>query len=179
MGLEWLPVIQEQFIGEESMATGDRGMVNAGGQGAAPVPRRRFVEVLLGGGFLATAVAFVYPVLRYLVPPKTADLGGDSVVAGRVGELKPNSGKIFRFGSRPGLLIRTASGEYRAMSATCTHLSCTVQYRDDLREVWCACHNGKYSLDGRNIAGPPPRPLEAFDVQVRGEEIFVRRRREA
>ena len=146
---------------------------------SAPVPRRRFVEVLLGGGFLATAIAFVYPVLEYLVPPRTVDLGGDSVVAGRVGELKPNSGKIFRFGSRPGLLIQTASGEYRALSATCTHLSCTVQYREDLREVWCACHDGKYNLDGRNVSGPPPRPLEAFDVQVRGEEIFVRRRREA
>ena len=52
-------------------------------------------------------------------------------MAGKVGELKPNSGKIFRFGSRPGLLIRTASGEYRAISATCTHLGCTVQYRGD------------------------------------------------
>jgi len=161
------------------MATSDPGMVHPSSQLAKLIPRRRFVGVLLGGGFLATAVAFVYPVLRYLVPPKTADLGGDSVVAGRVGELRPNTGKIFRFGSRPGLLIRTASGEYRAMSATCTHLSCTVQYRDDLREVWCACHNGRYNLDGRNISGPPPRPLEAFDVQVRGEEIFVRRRREA
>jgi len=140
--------------------------------------RRRFVEVLLGSGFVATAAAFVYPVLRYLVPPTTSDLGSDAVVAGRVGELKPNSGKIFRFGNRPGLLIREASGEYRAMSATCTHLSCTVQFREDLHEVWCACHNGKYNLDGRNISGPPPRPLEAFDVQVRGDEIFVRRRRE-
>ena len=161
------------------MKTADQGMDNPGTPLSATLPRRGFVEVLLGSGFLATATAFVYPVLRYLVPPKTADLGGDSVVAGRVGELKPNSAKIFRFGSRPGLLIRTASGEYRAMSATCTHLSCTVQYRDDLREVWCACHNGKYNLDGRNISGPPPRPLEAFEVQVRGEEIFVRRRREA
>ncbi len=141
-------------------------------------PRRWFAEVLVGGGFLATAMAFIYPVIRYLIPPDTADLGGDSVVAGKVGELKPNSGKIFRFGSRPGLLVRTAGGEYKAMSATCTHLSCTVQYRDDLHEVWCACHNGKYNLDGRNIAGPPPRPLEAFDVNVRGDEIFVRRRRE-
>jgi Rieske Fe-S protein len=143
------------------------------------IHRRRFAEVLLGSGFLATGAAFIYPVLRYLVPPKASDLGSDAVVAGRVGELKPNSGKIFRFGNRPGLLVRTANGEYRAMSATCTHLSCTVQYRDDLREVWCACHNGKYNLDGRNISGPPPRPLEAFDVQVEGEEIFVRRRREA
>jgi Rieske Fe-S protein len=145
----------------------------------ASVPRRHFVEVLLDSGFVATAIAFVYPVLRYLVPPKAADLGSDSVVAGRVTELKPNSAKIFRFGNRPGILVRIASGGYRAMSATCTHLSCTVQYRDDLHEVWCACHNGKYNLDGKNISGPPPRPLEAFDVQVKGDEIFVRRRREA
>lgn len=140
--------------------------------------RRRFVEVLLGSGFLASAVAFLYPVIRYLAPPKTADLGSGAVVAARVGELKPNSGKIFRFGNRPGLLIRTSTGEYRAMTATCTHLACTVQYREDLHEVWCACHNGKYDLNGRNISGPPPRPLEAFEVQVRGEEIFVRHRQE-
>jgi nitrite reductase/ring-hydroxylating ferredoxin subunit len=154
-------------------------MPNADASLSPAIPRRRFVEVLLGSGFLATAAAFIYPVLRYLVPPKASDLGSDSVVAGRVGELKPNSGKIFRFGNRPGLLIRIASGEYRAMSATCTHLSCTVQYRDDLRQVWCACHNGKYDLNGRNISGPPPRPLEGFEGQVRGDEIFVRRRREA
>ncbi|HVO81537.1 MAG TPA: Rieske (2Fe-2S) protein [Terriglobales bacterium] len=161
------------------MATGDHGMINPGDRRAAPLPRRRFVEVLLGSGFVATAAAFLYPVFRYLIPPKTADLGGDSVVAGHVGELKPNSGKIFRFGNRPGLLIRTADGQYRALSATCTHLSCTVQYRADLHEVWCACHNGLYDLNGRNISGPPPRPLESYEVQVRGEDIYVRRRREA
>jgi cytochrome b6-f complex iron-sulfur subunit len=161
------------------MATGNQGMLDSGNSLSATAPRRRFVEVLLGGGLLATALAFIYPVLRYLVPPQSTDLGADSVVAGHVGELKPNSGKIFRFGNRPGILIRTADGQYRAMSATCTHLSCTVQYRPDLHEVWCACHNGLYDLNGRNIAGPPPRPLESFDVQVRGEDIYVRRRREA
>jgi Rieske Fe-S protein len=141
--------------------------------------RRRVIGIFLGGGLLASLASFLYPVFRYLVPPAVADLGGDEIVAAKLTELKPNSGKIFRFGNRPGLLIRTASGEYRAMSATCTHLSCTVQYRDDLRQVWCACHNGKYDLNGRNISGPPPRPLEGFEVQVRGDEIFVRRRREA
>lgn len=161
------------------MASGDQSLGDPKKQLASLVPRRRFVEVLLGSGFLATAAAFIYPVLRYLVPPATSDLGSDEVVAAHVGDLKPNSGKIFRFGNRPGLLILTASGEYRAMSAKCTHLSCTVQYRPDLHVVWCACHNGKYNLDGRNISGPPPRPLEAFEVQVRGEEIFVRRRRES
>jgi Rieske Fe-S protein len=141
--------------------------------------RRRAIELFLGGGLLASLVSFVYPVLRYLVPPAVADLGGDEVVAAKVGELKANGAKIFRFGSRPGLLLLTAQGEYRALSATCTHLSCTVQYRNDLHQVWCACHNGLYDLNGRNLSGPPPRPLEAFQVHVRGDEIVVSRKREA
>ena len=147
---------------------------------AQPMPSRRgFVRALLGGSLLASAASFLYPVLRYVVPPKTTDLGGETVLAAKTDELKPNSAKIFRFGSRPGLLILGADGEYRAMSATCTHLSCTVQYRSDLKQVWCACHNGTYDLAGRNVSGPPPRPLELFDVHVQGEEIVVRRKREA
>jgi len=141
--------------------------------------RRRMIEVLLGGGLLASFVSFLYPVLCYLVPPPVADLGGDEVVASKITELKPNSAKIFRFGSRPGLLIMNSDGTYRALSATCTHLGCTVQYRSDLRQIWCACHNGIYDLDGRNISGPPPRPLAVFDVHLRGDEIVVSRKREA
>jgi Rieske Fe-S protein len=141
--------------------------------------RRRLVELLLGGGLFASFVSFVYPVLRYLVPPPVPDLGGDDVIAARVGDLQPNSGKIFRFGSRPGLLLRIGEGEYRAFSATCTHLSCTVQYRTDLHEIWCACHNGMYDLNGRNVSGPPPRPLESYQVHVRGEDLVVSRKREA
>jgi len=154
-------------------------MVNNDSVATARPTRRRLIEVILGGGVLASILSFLYPVLRYLVPPAVADLGGDEVVAAKVGELRPNGSKIFRFGSRPGLLLLTAESEYRAMSATCTHLSCTVQYRNDLHQVWCACHNGMYDLAGRNVAGPPPRPLEAFEVHQRGDEIVVSRKREA
>lgn len=141
--------------------------------------RRLVVEYLLGSGLFASLVSFVYPVLRYLVPPPVADLGADEVVASKVADLRPNGSKIFRFGNRPALLLMAAEGEYRALSAVCTHLSCTVQYRNDLHQIWCACHNGLYDLNGRNISGPPPRPLEAFQVHVRGDEIVVRRKREA
>jgi len=141
--------------------------------------RRRLLELFLGGGLFASLASFVYPVLRYLVPPPVADLGGDEVIAAKVGDLKLNSAKIFRFGNRPGLLLRVGEGEYRAFSATCTHLSCTVQYRTDLHEIWCACHNGMYDLNGRNVSGPPPRPLENYQVHVRGEDLVVSRKRGA
>ena len=141
--------------------------------------RRRAIGIFLGGGLLASLASFLYPVLRFLVPPPVVDLGGEEVYAAKVGDLKPNSGKIFRFGSRPGLLILQSDGAYRALSATCTHLGCTVQYRPDLREIWCPCHNGIYNLNGGNVSGPPPRPLDVFDVHLRGDEIVVSRKREA
>ncbi len=141
--------------------------------------RRRLIGIFLGGGLLASLGSFIYPVLRYLIPPAVAELGGDEIVAAKIADLRPNSAKIFRFGNRPGLLIMNSDGTYQALSATCTHLGCTVQYRKDLREVWCACHNGFYDLNGRNVSGPPPRPLDAFDVHLRGDEIVVSRKREA
>jgi Rieske Fe-S protein len=94
-------------------------------------------------------------------------------VAGNVDELKPNTGKIFKFGTQPGMLVKTPGGDILAFSAICTHLNCTVQYREDMQHIWCACHNGHYDLNGKNIAGPPPRPLEQYTVNIRGDEIVV------
>ncbi len=138
-----------------------------------PISRRSFLDYLLGGGLLALVVGIVYPVLRFVMPPELPEAVQSSVVAAKVGDLKPNSGRIFRFGKGPGILILTDSSEYRAFGATCTHLSCTVQYRADLKEIWCACHNGYYDLNGKNISGPPPRPLPRYNVAVRGDNIVV------
>lgn len=140
-----------------------------------PLGRRTFVDFILGGGVIASLASFLYPVLKFIMPPPVSEPIETSVVAAKVGELAPNSGKIFKFGRRPGLLINTPSGELRAFDAICTHLNCTVQYRSDYGEIWCACHNGLYDLSGKNISGPPPRPLGRLTVQIRGDEIVVSR----
>jgi Rieske Fe-S protein len=136
--------------------------------------RRRFINWWLGttaGAFLASVL---YPVTRYLIPPQIAESAAASVtVPVKVDEVKPNTGQIFKFGNRPAILVRTAAGELKAFSAVCTHLNCTVQYRSDLGHIWCACHNGHFDLNGQNIEGPPPRPLDAFVVNVRGTQIVV------
>jgi cytochrome b6-f complex iron-sulfur subunit len=137
--------------------------------------RRRILEIFLGTGLLASLASFLYPVLRYVIPPPKSDLGSSTVLAGKVGDLKVNSGKIFRFGAHPALLILSEKDKYLAFTAVCTHLGCTVEYRPDLQEIWCPCHNGKYDLHGRNISGPPPRPLTEFDVHVQGDDIYVSR----
>ncbi len=137
-------------------------------------PSRRAVNWFLATSLGAFLVAVLYPVSRYLVPPQVGEsTAGTVTLPIKPADVKANSGQIFKFGSRPGILVRTAAGELRAFSAVCTHLNCTVQYRPDLGHIWCACHNGHFDLNGRNIAGPPPRPLDAFVVNVRGDQIVV------
>jgi Rieske Fe-S protein len=136
--------------------------------------RRGFLNWFLGTSAVGFALSVLYPLSRYLVPPPTGESSAVSVTLSiKPDDVKPNSGQIFKFGSRPGLLVRTPAGELRAFSAVCTHLNCTVQYRPDLSHIWCACHNGHFDLNGTNIAGPPPRPLEPLVVNARGNQIVV------
>jgi Rieske Fe-S protein len=145
-------------------------------QPAAPVPGRRSVlDWLLGTWGVGVLGAVFYPVVRFLAPPEVPESTTLSVSAGKASDLLPNSGRLVPFGAEPALVVRLAGGELRAFSGVCTHLSCTVQYRQDLQQIWCACHNGLYDVSGRNVSGPPPRPLQPFDVNVKGDEIVISR----
>jgi cytochrome b6-f complex iron-sulfur subunit len=135
--------------------------------------RRSFLDYLLGSTALATLGAIVYPIFRFMSPPPVIESGESSVVAAKLTEIPVNSGKIFKFGNKPGILVRTATGEFKAFSAVCTHLECIVQYKSETKQIWCACHNGQYNLNGKNVGGPPPRPLEEFKVNTRGDDVVV------
>lgn len=115
----------------------------------------------------------IYPVFSFLKPPKVPEANVNSTKAGLAAELPVNSGQIIKFGRQPVILVHMENGEFRAFEATCTHLDCIVQYRQDLKHIWCACHNGHYDLKGRNISGPPPRPLNEYTVNVVNDEIIV------
>ena len=50
------------------------------------------------------------------------------------------------------------------MKGVCTHMECNVAYRPEEKKFYCACHKGWFDETGKNIAGPPPKPLEFFEV---------------
>ncbi len=136
--------------------------------------RRSFLNFVLGGGLFSVTVSILYPVYRFMIPPSgVGEAAPQTIPAGKVNDIKPNSGKIIRFGTYPVILLKTPEGDLKAFSAICTHLGCIVQYREDLGHIWCACHNGHFDLNGINIAGPPPRPLKPYDVNIRKDEVFV------
>ncbi len=137
--------------------------------------RRHFVAWFLGSTLGAVAVSILYPIFRFVIPPEVAEAGGDRALVGPLAGLPPNSGKICRLGSKPALVVRLPNGDVRAFGAICTHLGCTVQYRPDLQQIWCPCHNGRFNQQGVNVAGPPPRPLEQYRAEVVDDKVWVAR----
>lgn len=138
--------------------------------------RRNFIDVFFGGSLLATIAAFLYPVVRYVLPSKSTGVVQNSVTAAKAGELPPNAAKVFKFGSAPAVLINTAEGNLVALSAVCTHLTCTVRYDGETGTLFCPCHNGRFDLNGNVLSGPPPRPLDTYAVEISGPDIIVSRK---
>jgi Rieske Fe-S protein len=70
-------------------------------------------------------------------------------------------------------ILTTDGRTYIAMSNICTHLGCHVRWIQDQNEFICPCHNGQFNIDGEVIAGPPPRPLDRYNVKVENDQLFV------
>jgi cytochrome b6-f complex iron-sulfur subunit len=135
--------------------------------------RRNFINLFLGASITGTIVSFLYPVIRYIIPVKEPESAVKRTTAAKVGELAPNTHKIFKFGTVPGILINTREGQLIAFSAICTHLTCSVLYDSENESILCPCHNGIFDMSGNVISGPPPAPLESFEVEISGEDIVV------
>lgn len=140
------------------------------------IKRRNFITGMLSGASVMLGGLILYPIMKYIFPPPQTEVIQNTVTVGKVDKFPNFSGTIFRFGNVPGILIRTQEGEFRAFSAVCKHLNCTVQFNKEHGDIWCPCHNGHYDLNGNNISGPPPRPLDKFDVLVKDGDIIVSRK---
>jgi cytochrome b6-f complex iron-sulfur subunit len=131
--------------------------------------RRGFARLAFSGVGLCYAGAVGYPVYRYLKSPvQKAQLAAavTEVTIKDAQKLPAGSALVFRFGVEPCLLIHHEDGKWVALSAKCTHLGCTVQYESAKKRIFCACHGGTYDPEtGRNVAGPPPKPLKTFVVK--------------
>jgi cytochrome b6-f complex iron-sulfur subunit len=139
-----------------------------------PAGRRSFLDWLLGLSAFGTAAAIVYPVVHFVFPPpRPKGRAKGAVLAAQTSDLARGSGKVFPLGTRPAILVHTPDGKWRAFAAKCTHLSCTVTYREDMNMLWCPCHDGRFDLTGKNVGGPPPRPLPEYTVVLKGDEVYV------
>lgn len=136
--------------------------------------RRQFLNGLLGGWVGALAASFLYPLLRFVFPPTREP---DEVILpfSDFRDMAPNSVRNFPWGTKPGLIKKNDDGSFLAFVAVCTHLDCNVVYLADKKKFFCACHEGWYDEAGKNISGPPPRPLRRLVIVVEGENMVIKR----
>jgi Rieske Fe-S protein len=118
------------------------------------------------GGFASRLFEFLYPV----VPPERLI---EVPVAGR-DQIPRNGGIVVNLPAGHVALV-DAAGELRAFSAVCTHLGCIIKWQPEAHSVWfCPCHKGTYDRNGHVVSGPPPRPLQRYEVAIRKGKVYVK-----
>jgi Rieske Fe-S protein len=131
------------------------------------------------------AVITAVPLASYLIAPSLKKGTGKWLDFGPAEDLKPASVEMlsYEFMVKDGWLVlpqrgfvwakTESSGELRVFSSTCTHLACNVIWREEEEVFVCPCHSGRFNAEGKNIAGPPTRPLAVLEHKVEGGNLKV------
>ncbi len=134
--------------------------------------RRRFLsQAVMGFGILFGIGTLGFRFFQFLLPsrrPKQAQtvlIGAESKIP--LGEAVP-----MELGGHKILVLKTEEG-LAAFSRRCTDLGCLVSWNRERQQFVCPCHQGTFDKTGLNIAGPPPRPLDRFEIVRRGEQLYV------
>jgi Rieske Fe-S protein len=140
------------------------------------VSRRTFLNALLGGWAAALFFGGAAALWKFAFP--TLGKEPDFVVLNvkDYEDIPPNSVKPFAWGGKLGLFFRKSDGTRTALKGVCTHMECNITYRPEQKKFYCACHKGWFDETGRNIEGPPPKPLEFFEMHVEGDKLIVARK---
>jgi len=163
------------------MATADKT-----GDHTAGISRRDFIKssTYLIGGLIGTVVAA--PAIAFLVSPV---LGKKQVGAwvdlGPLDRYPLGQPTLFEFTrtqvngwERTGMnygvfVVRVDGANARVFSNICTHLACHVNWHPEVQNYISPCHDGHFDILGRNISGPPPRPLDEFITRIEDGSLHI------
>ena len=133
--------------------------------------RREF----LGAGLAVSMVALVgqagVALLNFFKPRIEPGAFGGIVVAGQVDEFEPGSVSHVRGGRC--YISRLEDGGFLALWHRCTHLGCTVPWREGEGQFNCPCHSSLFDTVGDLISGPAPRPMDLFPIEIIDDEVLI------
>lgn len=130
----------------------------------------RLFQIVMG----LWGVAFITVVVSYIKAPRESKGIEEKIKrVGPLSEFQVGSAKFVADELLPMWVIRNSSDEIIALSATCTHLRCILQWDKDSGRLVCPCHAGAFDLNGNVVSGPPPRSLTRRDCNTRGGIVYV------
>ena len=133
--------------------------------------RRVFTNSLIGGIIGGVIGWFLYPIFRFLIPPKNINQDSNIVKLSAT-EIPIGKAKIINYNEIPTIVIRTNQGLF-ALTAVCTHLGCIVNWDEVNQEIVCPCHAAKYDLNGNVLSGPAPKPLTLVKAKILDDKILI------
>lgn len=146
------------------------------------IERRRFLGGMVCGGVAALGATAVVPLAPYVANRQNEPVPDLQEYDRADWQTAAGQSRIVRYGPLPVLLVAAGPGEtaedatppgLHAFLATCTHLDCIVGYQPEQRCIVCACHEGRFDLEGKVISGPPPAPLRRLYHEVRGDRLVL------
>ncbi len=151
------------------------------------LPRRNFLSTITLGIGALIAAGFGVPAIAYVIGPalkKTQE--GTWIPLGSTAKVEIGLPTLFNVTverkagwivnqEKVSIYVLTTDGrDYIAMSNICTHLGCRVRWIAEKSGFYCPCHDGVFDAQGNVVSGPPPRPLDRYEVQVDGEQLSIR-----
>lgn len=139
------------------------------------MPRRKFLQLGIGGIGAAIGLSYVGLVGNFLLPA-TANAQPLQEV-GKVNDFTVGVPKLMVYkgsGVEEGMYVTNLGAEgWLALDFHCTHLQCAVNYESSLKQYMCPCHGGVFDLKGNVLSGPPPRALIRRVVKVQGNSVLL------
>lgn len=144
------------------------------GSGPPTATRRRFLGWLSRAFLGLWGLGAIGVFGAYLRPRARGERVAERIVrAGMLDDLRVGEARLVRHGTTPFFLVRADADHVVALSAVCTHVRCILDYDRSRKGLVCPCHEGRFDLSGNVLSGPPPRPLQRYEVSLRAGEIFV------
>ncbi len=155
--------------------------------------RRRFLNFLTSLVMAALGVLVAVPALVYLWAPLRRRSGADAagaafLDAGPVADIPPGAWRLVSLEMahedgwkktrvRHAVWVRrSGDGDegITVLSSICPHLGCPINWHPDQSQFNCPCHGGLFDAEGRHTGGPPPRPMDPLEFEVRQGRLWVR-----
>jgi len=131
--------------------------------------RREFFSIIGFFGLAFGIAGYVYSALRFIVPNILYEPPA-SFRIGKPEQYKINSPVFIR--ERHIFVFYDSQGIY-SISSICTHLGCSVSWKQGKEDFECPCHGSVFGKDGKVKKGPAPRPLESYAVELAADGNLV------
>ncbi len=150
-----------------------------------PTTRRRFYEAVIFGAQAVIGAALAIPAIAYLLAPPKPHRESDWIEAVDLTTLNPKSPVEVSFRQsrvdgwkvttekKTAWVVKLDDNTVVAYGPQCTHLGCAYHWEAAKSEFVCPCHTTLFSIDGKVISGPAPRPLDRYQTKIEGAKLML------